>query len=676
MRIALVFPPFYHPSMYNLPPLGLINLGTALNAGRHDAEIVDLVLALRRGELTAGSTLYDECARMILAREPDMVALAAQCATYPPLIGIAKRLRLLRPDLKIIVGGHNATFLAEETLERFPFIDAIVRGEAEVTLQKLATDMAAGGDGRGVEGVTSRSNGQIVINPERELIADLDSLPLPDYTLTPPLEAYRAACDLPRSIAILEIGRGCPHNCVYCSESAMWRRRTRTFSVERLMREMLTLRDSHGAECFLLAYDQFTADRSFAEAFCKGVIDEGLNTLPWYCISRLDTVDAGLLALMMEAGCESMCYGIDSGSKRTLAFIRKRIDDSILFRRVRETTEQGLVPTLSFVIGFPEEERSDIDATLELALMTGVQGNSNPLIQMPTVLPGTELHRTYAEKLVREVDTYFALGIEFSDGSRLMEDEALIQSDPFLFSSFYNLPNPNMELTELDRLAAHFPLAAKLYPTSFLLLGRATEQSVSQLFGDFLDWVDQAEDRAPGTLSAADCYRHFSSFAGHRLDGLQTGWPHLPSVISYETKALEAGKFANIAQVGNMDIDRLDQWRPQRNRDVLVAAFAYDMPTILDDLKSGCIHEIYPPHQVWLVFRQQDEMLDITEINDFGRDLLEMCDGTHPIEDVAERLYSDYGQEMTPAAFAESCREAAAELESMNLLYPSQRSHA
>ena len=47
--------------------------------------------------------------------------------------------------------------------------------------------------------------------------------------------------------------------------------------------------------------------------------------------------------------------------------------------------------TLSFVIGFPEEEREDIDKTLTLALKTGIQGNSNPLIQLPTVLPGTEL---------------------------------------------------------------------------------------------------------------------------------------------------------------------------------------------------------------------------------------------------------------------------------------------
>jgi radical SAM superfamily enzyme YgiQ (UPF0313 family) len=119
---------------------------------------------------------------------------------------------------------------------------------------------------------------------------------------------------------------------------------------------MSHLHTEFGAECFLLAYDQFTANRAFVEAFCERVIGAGLNHVPWYCISRLDTVDGALLGLMRKAGCESMCYGIDSGSKRTLAFIRKQVRKEDLYKRVVETAENGLIPTLSFVIGFPEEE--------------------------------------------------------------------------------------------------------------------------------------------------------------------------------------------------------------------------------------------------------------------------------------------------------------------------------
>jgi len=252
----------------------------------------------------------------------------------------------------------------------------------------------------------------------RALIDGLDSLPLSDYSFVSAPSVYRDACSIGRSIAILEVGRGCPHHCIYCSQSLVWRRRSRTFSVGRLICEMKNLSGNFGAECFLLAYDQFTAKRSFAVEFCRSVIEAGLNAIPWYCISRLDTV-AGSLPHARGWSASDVLLVIDSGSKRTLSFIRKNIDSEILLQRVRETTDLGIVPTLSFVIGFPEEQKEDLEATLQLALKCAAAGNANILVQMATILPGTDLHKKYSGLLVREVDTYFSLGSNSRSKKRL-----------------------------------------------------------------------------------------------------------------------------------------------------------------------------------------------------------------------------------------------------------------
>lgn len=669
MKIAFVFPPFYHPSLYNLPPLGLLNLATALRQSQHRAVILDFVLALRDGSLQAGPSLYDDCARRIAAEAADVVAFSAQCATYPPTIAIARRVSELLPVARIVIGGHNASFVDAATLERYPWIDAVVRGEGEVTFGELVRAWTDGRDAAMVDGVTWRGPAGIVRNRERELIADLDTLPLPDYHLLPPLAAYREACGLPRSIAILEVGRGCPHRCVYCSEASFWRRRTRTFSIDRLAREMRLLRDGQGAECFLLAYDQFTADRRFVENFCTRLLDEGLQSTPWYCISRLDTVDEPLLQLMRQAGCESMCYGIDSGSPRTLAFIRKQIDPAVLLERVRSTTAQGMVPTLSFVIGFPEESRQDIEATLELALRCAATGNINPLLQMPTVLPGTELHRRYADRLVREVDTYFALGIEFADGGRLAEDEAQINADASLYSSFYNLPCPALPLPELDRLARFFPLLVQFYPRSCLLLAHVLDRPLVELFADFLAFVRNREQYPQKLLTAADCYRHFASFAGAQIERYRpAGWAHLPELIAYETRSLEVAGFANRENPGNMDIYNPDGWRPVIKPNVLLAGFRYDLPAILADLAHGDLREWYPETATCLVFCQQGSELEATAINDFGRDLLDLCDGSLTPEQIAARLHGRYAEAADLAAFIEVCRQALRQLVELRLL--------
>jgi radical SAM superfamily enzyme YgiQ (UPF0313 family) len=659
MKIVLVFPPFYLESMYNLAPLGLINLATALKSSPHQVVVMDFVLAIRQRTLKMGKNIYGECAERILDEAPDLVGFSAQCTTYPAVVQISKKIKNKRRDVKIVVGGHNASFVDRLSLERYPFIDCIVRGEGELTFPELVSAYECGKNGEGIPGVTYRNGQDIVRNDERDLISNLDDLPLPDYGFLPPLSKYRDVCELPRSIAILEVGRGCPHTCIYCSECIMWRRTTRSFSVSRLVKEMGNLYQNFGAECFLLAYDQFTARRKFVESFCHQVIHTGLNHLSWYCISRLDTVDVKLLGLMREAGCESMCYGIDSGSKKTLSFIRKNIDHGILYQRVVETADNGIIPTLSYVIGFPVEEKGDIDETLWLALRAGIVGNNNPLIQLPTVLPGTGLHSQYGDRLVREVDTYFALGLEFDGGKRLVSDEEIINSDPGIYSSFYNLPCPGRSLEELNLIAGHFPLMVRFYPKSFLLLSLELRESVSDLFLRWLYWLQGHLGRRELTLSPQDCFIHFREFVSNTLtkQGKMIR-KHFLDVLKYENTALEVGKFGAEKSVFHIDLGQIREFKPVRSEKIIIEKFDFDLPSVILDLKSGNFKVSYPERETLLVFTQDDDLLDVSEINTFARDFLDLCDGKRSVQGISQELYPQYGQDMKLEKFFDGCVEA------------------
>ena len=671
MKIALVFPPFYLSSLYNLPPLGLLNLATVLREAGHEVIVLDLVLAIRRNILPLGSSLYSESVNLILNEAPDLVGFSVQCTTFPAVIRITELLRKRKPELSIVLGGHDVSFVDQQTLEKFPWIDAIIRGEGEITLRELAAAYAEGRNPAGIAGVTWCEDGNVIRNRDRDLVANLDDLPIPDYSFIPSLATYRDACSIPRSIAILEVGRGCPHQCVYCSESIMWRRRTRTFSISRITEEMHLLRDHFGAECFLLAYDQFTANRQFVEDFCTRVVEEGLSNTPWYCISRLDSMDPPLLRLMREAGCESMCYGIDSGSKRTLAFIRKQIDETILFQRVRETTEEGLVPTLSFIIGFPEEDREDIDKTLSLALKTGVQGDSNPLLQMPTVLAGTELHSRYGKRLVRVADTYFSLGLEFENGHRLEEDTRLIESEPLLFSSFYNLPCAGMSLSELNGIAAFFPLVVNLYPKTFLLLSLALKESVSRLFTQFLTLVQAQEGLAVPNLTPAVCRKYLPSFVEKSLRETNvSSWAHIPDIVNYENLFLDVARPPIGRTPATADLCRLHEQLPLRDESSVVSNFDWNIADIINDLKNGIYRENYEKEASVIVASQKEGGIELTEINEFGRDLLQLSNGSMTFEEIVGILYERYGQDMDSKDFQTECTTALVQLIEMGTIVP------
>lgn len=683
MKILLVFPPFYLEPMYSLPPLGLLNLATILKSSPHQTTILDFPLAIRKGLIRLDSTIYEQCASRILEEEPDLVGFSVQCTTYPPSVQIARIVKKRQSRIRIVFGGHNATFVDKRTLMSFPWIDAIVRGEGEITFPELVAAYDRGEDGKGVRGVTyrNRKTGDVVRNRDRDLLMRLDELPIADYRLLPPLSEYRDACNIRRSIAILEVGRGCPHRCVYCSQSLVWRRKTRTFSVDRIIGEIRHLHEDFGAQCFLLAYDQFTARRSYVEEFCRRMVEEHLNHIPWYCISRLDGVDAILLRTMRRAGCESMCYGIDSGSKKTLAFIHKDIDEAILHQRVRETTDEEIIPTLSFVIGFPEEERADLDATLVLALKTGMLGTSHPLIQMATILPGTELYRRHSHLLIREVDTYFSLGIEFDGGRRLQADEDLINSDPLLFSSFYNLPCPARSLKELNLIAFFFPLMVAYFPRAFWILTHELEESASDLFLHWMFWLQRHLGRSEPSLSPQDCYRYFRDYAKGRIrQRRRIRFLHINDVLEYEQSSIEVGKFFS-HPAGNfaMDIHGIHVSNPRRTAQVLLKEFTFPMTDIIMDLKKGVVRISYAPQKTFLVFRQKGDRLDVKEINQFGRDLLTLCDGTHSVLDIREKLYPVHGKDHSRDHFTVLCVDAIRMLGEMGILhegsldYPDER---
>ncbi|MGO9021514.1 MAG: B12-binding domain-containing radical SAM protein [Syntrophobacteraceae bacterium] len=696
MNIALVFPPFYLETMYNLPPLGLINLATVLKSSPHRVRIFDFPLDIRRKALPMDRHIYEACARHILQFEPDLAAFSVQCTTYPPAVRIAGELKKLDPALKIVFGGHNASCVDELTLSRFQFIDAIVHGEGEITFPELVRAFEGQLPLASIDGITFRTLDRIVRNPDRELIEKLDSLPVGDYTFVPPLHEYRDVCGISRSIAILEVGRGCPHRCVYCSQSIMWKRRTRTFSTNRIIGEMKNLAENFGAECFLLAFDQFTAKRGFAEQFCSGLIDAGLNHLPWYCISRLDTVDKDLLNLMRKAGCETMCYGIDSGSKRTLAFIRKDIDREVLFERVRETTEADIIPTLSFVIGFPEESRQDLEATLELALKSAATGNANILVQMTTILPGTDLYEKYRGRLIREVDTYFSLGIEFDQGKRIASDDALIDSEPAIFSSFYNLPCPAATLEELNETASYFNIIATLYPRSFLLLSLELKRPIRDLFFDFLDRVAGiaisanpvnpvnksfsipglaptgiCSERFQRRLTPQTCLAHFSDFATQSLAGHDiVVRNYISEVVKYETCLLGAGKAGSPPSPFHIDSSRIGDLKPLRSEKIFIERFTFDIPSLIFQMKFGHFPDNCPQREVFIAFTQTPSGMVVREINEFGFDFLRLCDGQSTLEEIADRLYPKYGANKDREQFAIVCAEAAGTLAGLKVLAP------
>jgi radical SAM superfamily enzyme YgiQ (UPF0313 family) len=502
--INLIRAPFYGDEF--VVPLGLVSLASAVER-THGAVITDLCLHLERGEIDLSEAGYRKAAQLIMAKGIRLLGFSSLCNSYPAALSIAQECKRLDPACTIIFGGPQASVVDRETLAAFPCVDIIVRGEGEETLQELMTALQQGKGLDSVAGITFRAeNGEILATEDRLAIKTLDELPFPNFWLVPDLPDYFNRQEVKE--AAIEAGRGCPYACTFCSTSEFFSRRYRIKSPQRILAEMRWFADNLGITNFTLHHDNFNAAKPKVLEFCQ-VMREAGAPFTWRCSSRTDNISAEMAEIMAQAGCRSVFFGIESGSPAVQQMMKKRLDVSTAREMVAVCLQNGITPTCSFIVGFPEETEDDLNLTLSLALECRLLGTPSIQLHPMSPLPGTELTRTnqyplqFRPEAVRVHDASPA-------GAVTAEELAMIRSHPRIFSSFYIIEPVHMPV-DLVYLASstlsptiwHTPLTlywymriASLRPT------QVVRQMVEWLPGGALSWQPADVFKALGALVA------------------------------------------------------------------------------------------------------------------------------------------------------------------------------
>jgi anaerobic magnesium-protoporphyrin IX monomethyl ester cyclase len=381
-RVLLIDPPYLGDNIHwwdrvgsHMPGLGLPTLAAWLERAGHEVAIVD-------GHAEGLSLARPEAALTRLGR-PDWIGITAMTPVVPQALSLVRSCRRLFPDTPIVLGGAHATVLPEDLL-RHREIDCAVRGEGERTLEELV-------EGRPfaeIQGLSWRRGGQVVHNPDRPLLEDLDQLPSPAWRLLP-MDRYRPGLGTYRQLPAMSLmsGRGCPNACTYCFN--IFGRRVRRQSPERVIAEIERLSRDYGVRQIQFYDDTFTLQRPWLEAFCEGLLSR-LPQVSWTCYGRVDRVDRESLALMARAGCHQICFGVESGDPEVLGTIDKRIGPVQVRRAVSLARRAGIEPRGTFMFGNQGETEASMRRTLDLALELDLDV---ALFSVATAYPGTAFHR-------------------------------------------------------------------------------------------------------------------------------------------------------------------------------------------------------------------------------------------------------------------------------------------
>ena len=263
-------------------------------------------------------------------------------------------------------------------------------GEAETIILPLMKGLAKG-DLRDVPGIVYRSGGQIVRNLAPELIANLDDLPYIDYSLVP----Y-----VPNTRVTMEIGRGCPYQCVYCSTSLYWQRKFRTKSLFRIRKEIERIKDYVPAgDTITISFvdDNFTTNRRFAFDLCELLAGMGVN---WDCSARLDTLDEVIIAKMAASGCKAIFIGVETGSPRMQKTINKNLNLDRFGPVTDAIIKYGIEPVTSYMYGFPGETEDELKETLRLICAMLRKGAARCGLHALCIIGGTKMYEDNKDDLV------------------------------------------------------------------------------------------------------------------------------------------------------------------------------------------------------------------------------------------------------------------------------------
>jgi radical SAM superfamily enzyme YgiQ (UPF0313 family) len=627
-------------------PLGILSLAAILEEKQFPVRLVDLNRLFLDWLSKDGSApegpFFPSAVDELVGVHADVYGFGSISSTYPLTVRLAREVRRAHPRALILFGGPQASSVDVDTLEAFPFVDAVVRGEAEESLPQLL----AGGL-EGVPGVTFRSAGRVVRSPDPQSLPDPDRLPMPAYHLWPEIEKS--------PFIPLEAGRGCPFACTFCSTSRFFRRRYRLKSPGRMIEQMKHLQGVYGVTTFRLVHDTFTAVRAQAVEFCEALLECGAG-YKWSCSSRTDCVDEELLDLMARAGCQGIFFGVETASPRMQHVIAKDLDLDHTAAVLRRADTLKIRTTVSLIAGFPDETPDDLRGSVEFILDSMRLDRVEPQFHLLAPLAGTAIQREFQNRL--QWDGIFS-DIAFQGWRQDPEDCTLIRQYPRIFANFYAVPTTHLDRARLAELRNFLIYGMACY--RWLLVALHRHSGILAVFDRWRAWraTHRPAVHPDGPYHASDGFRtDFLDFVASEYAAADD--PELVAVttlLEYQTQARRPPPPVAESPAA-----------PQLAPGVRLLYLGVDYNRVIGALRNNLPLRDVPRRPVVLAERQlPGDRVETLQLSQLSAALVQLCDGTRTIPDIVV-LFPTLAKGLDTFPPGAACRFALDELREQGLL--------
>ena len=285
----------------------------------------------------------------ITEHDIDVLGFACYIWNIEMTLHVVDMVKAVRPDIKIVLGGPEVSFTADELLERCPNIDYIVQGEGEEAFHALVTALHLGNDGLDpvIPGVRGRRDGSILGSLEAVEVSDLSSIPFP-YT-------EEDMEDLEHKIIYYESSRGCPFSCQYCLSGN--KNTVRFFPQERTLEELQWFID-HGVKQVKFVDRTFNCAPHHHRPLMEFMRDSDTD-MNFHLEMEPELMTEWETNILCETppGRIQIEVGVQSTHKKTLDAINRYNDWPYIQKSIRPIIQAGRTHVhMDLIVGLPHED--------------------------------------------------------------------------------------------------------------------------------------------------------------------------------------------------------------------------------------------------------------------------------------------------------------------------------
>ncbi|MBI5970595.1 MAG: B12-binding domain-containing radical SAM protein [Deltaproteobacteria bacterium] len=363
-------------------PIGIGILAGFLRSKGHSVRIVDNELVdLDRASITE---ILNGCNR------PRVVGISVMTANVASGYRIARLVKSVDKDAVIVFGGIHATVMPDEVL-RSGCVDFVVKGEGEYTFLELLNQIKGGNiDKDRLEniGFIEPADGRIVYAKPSERTVNVDDVPIFPYDMYDPTRY---------NLGFILTSRGCPFDCIFCSQRVITKRRYRYISSERVIAELDYLINTLKQPNITFFDDYFTGNRERVFELCELIKKRGFHKKASFGVqTRGDSIDRPLMKAMREANFGSLMFGVETASENLMLLINKKETVKENVDAIRLGKDMGFAVEATFIFGFPTETFDDRLKALRLAQEIGLD---RARFNNATPYPGTAMYEMVRDRL-------------------------------------------------------------------------------------------------------------------------------------------------------------------------------------------------------------------------------------------------------------------------------------